>query len=1180
MRKKIQQLARGRFAYEKTELDFSDERIEIEVIEDRDYMGCFTFSGKNHAVLRGVVYSTNARMECLTPQFEGEEIKLRYQFHSKGLCEGETQEGEFVVVCNQCCHRFSFHVTVSKQYMETSMGVIRNLYDFSVLAKENWKEAYQLFYHNSFSNIIKTKELKEAMIYRGIVSAKPSNQNLEEFLVGIRKKAKIHYSVKKKSYLFTEFLESIKETIEIVKDSWGYLELEIVSDCEFLIPSKNKITTEDFIGSTCLLDFIIDYDKLHAGRNYGEILIRGLYHNEEITFEVYRGRQKTPDAQRKEIKECKVDIMELYQAYRLKKIVTGVWANETVDVLNHLHALEPGEWMYPLMKAQAFIINRQRQEAEWILDDFKRNWSERRTPMWGYYLYLMTLLEREPSYVDRMTKEIEVIFHENPDSVLLFWVLLFLKEEYYNNNARKLKAIEYWVKKGCSSPFLYIEAYYLLWQDPYLLRKLGTFEVRVLRWAIRHQALTKDIADQIFSVVEGTKHFSAVTYQLMCEAYKVNEKPIYIGMICSYLIKGQQYGTLYHGWYEKGIELNLRITGLYEAYLLSMDDRKIVTVPKIIQMYFQYENSLPYKKMAVLYNNIIASKEVNEQVYHKYRKAIGKFAMEQVELGHMDDNLAVLYTDMLDLGLVNSEIAHALAKILYTHKLIVMDTGMVRVLIYQKQMKEPQIIPLVGQTAYFQLYSQEYVVVFEDAKGRRFAGSVEYQIQGLMDTGKYLSKCLELAPNELSYIIAYFDSKQNYLNFEKEDERYFPRILFGTEFSASYLAEIVPQMIRFYRTREFDGTIKRYLEEADIEVMPVLTRRYLMELLVENRIYDKAYMLVNEYGIDQIGVATRVALASHMIEQYAYEEDEFLLQFTEQSFLLGKYNDVMLDYLARFYNGPTDVMCNLWEKVKQFEIGNSLELEERILVQMLYEEQMLPIADDVFYSYYTNGGRELVILAYLSYCAHEYFVLDNITQEFVFQMIEAGFLRGMELNDACKLALLKHLSEVKQANAQQVDIQDQLLAEFTCRNMNFAFYKKLDQRLVMKYHFYDKVFLEYRANPRKHVVLHYSMDEDGNEFVAEDMPDVYDGIFVKAFVMFFGDVVQYYISEEYKSQVEVTESNRITNNDVYGQKDVSRYNLLNQMIISETLQEESSLYHNMKQYAGYDEVTRKVFQLL
>ena len=122
--------------------------------------------------------------------------------------------------------------------------------------------------------------------------------------------------------------------------------------------------------------------------------------------------------------------------------------------------------------------------------------------------------------------------------------------------------------------------------------------------------------------------------------------------------------------------------------------------------------------------------------------------------------------------------------------------------------------------------------------------------------------------------------------------------------------------------------------------------------------------------------------------------------------------------------------------------------------------------------------------------------------------------------------------------------------------------------------------MEYRTNPHSHVVLHYSRDEDGDNFIKEDMLDVYDGIFVKSFVMFFGEAIQYYISEEYASEVEVTESNRIVNNDVYNKDDESRYNLLNQMLISHTLQEENDLYRVMKQYAEYEEVTQKVFKLL
>lgn len=272
-------------------------------------------------------------------------------------------------------------------------------------------------------------------------------------------------------------------------------------------------------------------------------------------------------------------------------------------------------------------------------------------------------------------------------------------------------------------------------------------------------------------------------------------------------------------------------------------------------------------------------------------------------------------------------------------------------------------------------------------------------------------------------------------------------------------------------------------------------------------------------------------------------------------------------------------MREIWKAAREFEI-DTFELEERILVQMMYTDAYMPQAEQIFYNYYENGGRELVVLAFLSDSAYKYFVHDAEIDSTIFDIIQSRYEFGLELNDACKLGILKRFSEVAQISESQYQIVDKLLAEFTCRNMNFAFYKKFDRKLILKYHLYDKVFLEYRTSPHSHVVLHYSRDEDGEEFCTEDMSDVYEGIFVKPFVLFFGEMIQYYITEEKDNQVEVTESNRISNNDVYGEKDNSRYNLINQMLISVTLQDEASLYKTMKQYSGFDEVTKKVFNLL
>ncbi len=1180
MRKRIKQLARGKFEYAKPELLLSEEEITFSVMEGEDYEGSFTIENPKEIKLRGLVYSTHPRMEILNPQFEGEQVRIRYKFNSFGLSEGLTEKGDFIIVCNQTTISLSFCASISKKYAETSIGPIKSLYDFSCLAKEDWNEAFQLFYNKNFPNIIKPNEVKESMIYRGIITAKPCNQNMEEFLIGIRKKEKISFKVDKNQVELYEVTDTVKETVEIKKDNWGYIEIKVSCDSDYIRLPKNKIRTEDFIGSTYQMDFFVEPEKLHAGKNYARIQLSTVY--ETVSIEVVADRRAKSEGsveQSLEIKECLAGIMELYQAYRLKRIVTGVWANETISILDHLRALEPDEPMHRLMKAQCLIINRQRQEAEWILEEFKREWIDRKAPVWGYYLYIMTLLEREPSYVDKLTKEIEAIFHENPDSVMLFWVLTFLQEKYIGNNALKLKDIEYWVMKGCSSPYLYLEAYYLIWQDPYLLTKLNAFEIRVLRWAARRRAITKDIAIQIFQIMETYKDFSPVLYQLLCAAYEANPKPEYVGVICGYLIKSQQYDPMYHHWFEKGIELELRITSLYEGYLLSMDDRKVNQVPKIIQMYFQYESGLPYKKMAVLYNNIIASKESSPEVYQKYCRTMGRFAMDQILAGHIDDNLAVVYDDMLDLGVINQEISKALSYIIFTHKVMVFDKRMVRAIIYQRQMKDPQIVPIVDNVAYFQLYSKEYVIVFEDEKGHRYSGSISYQLQSLMDAQKYLEKCMELTPLQLPYLVAYFDTRQTYLTFEKGDKEHFKPLMFSEAISAEYKARLLPEILRFYQIQAFDASVEDYLLKADYSKLDDSSRKFAIELCVDNHLFDFAYDKIMQYGIDQIGSAAKVALASYMIEQTEYEEDEFLLNLSITAFRAKKYNDKMLKYLCMHFNGPTQDMQDIWFAAKNFDIDR-FDISERILVQMMYADDMVLEGIPVFTYFYEAGGKDFITLAYISDCAHRYFVENQKIDDDIFELIEARYIYNFELNDACKLALLKYYSDLTKPSERQLAIEDELLAEYTRRNMLFAFYKRLSPDLVLKYHLYDKVFLEYRTNPHSHVVLHYSRDEDGDVFLKEDMLDVYDGIFVKSFTMFFGEAIQYYISEEYGNEVEVTESNRIVNNDVYNKNDESRYNLLNQMLISNTLQEDADLYQAMKKYAGYEELTQKVFKLL
>lgn len=1181
VRARIGQIAAGRFNGTKPILAFSEETIDLSVIEGRSEAGSFVIESTNQIKICGIVYSTNPRMECLNPHFEGEKVRIRYQFNSKGLTEGDACEGKFVIVCNQIEYSLSFCARITRLYAEASTGTVKSLDDFTRLAASNWDEAYHLFYNRNFLNIIPYDNVYERLTYEGFACARPSGQNMEEFLIGVNKKQPVSISVDKSEEIFMASKEPQSGCFTITKDNWGYTEIRLRTDCEFIKLSKPVLTLDDFIGKTYLYEYIIDASAMHAGRNFGRIYIDGVY--QSFTIDITAGVRDDDGsisdiAVTKDIKECMVGIMELYTSFRLKRIVTGVWANETISILNHLHALMPDEHMYELMKAQAFIINRQRQEAKWILDDFKHSNPDKKAPIWGYYLYLMTLLEREPSYVDNMTHEVELIFYENPDSVLLFWVLLFLRDQYFDDSAGKLKDIKYWVLRGCSSPYLYIEAYYLISQDPYLIKELSVFELRILSWAVKEKALTKELAGAIFEAVDLAGGFDNRVYELLTAAYEICPEAEYVGIICSYLIKGHKNDTCFHKWFELGIENKLRLTGLYESYLLTMNDRQISPVPKIIQMYFSFDNKLPYRKLAVLYNNIIAAKETEPEVYHKYRKAMGRFAMDQAQLRHIDDNLAVLYEDMLELGFINEELSAAFSDIIYTHKLIVFDKRIVRAIIYQNEMKEPQIVPVTDQCAYFELFSNDYVILFEDSRGYRYVKSISYRLQRLMDAEKYLDRCISLSPDRPQYIVSHFKHVRDYSDFTKDDLKLFKPVFYSESFSDSYKAVMGYRILKYCQLHDYEDYVRPFLQSINFDTLQKDARKYLIDMLVSNRLYEKAYDMAMEYGIDMLAAASKVVLCENALK-VQHVDDDFMVQLAISAFKTGKYSDLVLKYLCENYTGPTDELINLWHAADKFSIS-SMKLDERILEQGVYTQIEPEKISDIFMEYYKRAGNEKLILAYISLVAHGYLHSGGCKADFIFDIIEKRFIGNRTLNDACQLALLKHFAEKTDITQAELEIEDTLLKYYIYNNMYFDFFARLDYRLLEKYFLYDKAFLQYESTPGTHVVLHYSRDEDGEEFNSEDMVEMYDGIYVKTFVIFFGELIRYYITEEHDNSIEVKESNRLTCNNIPGDNDHSRYNLINEMIISDTLSDETTLKSNIDEYKRLDAATKQLFKLI
>ena len=1177
-------LANGKVIRTGPLLQFSSDKVELEVLEGHSLSGHFTATVLNDGKVRGVCLATGLRMNCLTPQFEGTSVTIRYEYDSTGLREGDIEKGYFSLICNQCEYSLSFVVTIVRPYALSATGKIRTIADFSRLAETNWEEAGRIFRSTAFRGLFKEGEENLGLLYRMLLPGASCGNSMNEFLIAGGKKDRNTLCLERESVEFPALLDKSRESLMLRMEGYGGFSVSVSSDAAFMEPCKTLITEEDLIGKSYEFSYMLDPRRIHAGINRGHIIFRDGREEKRFTVTVRGPILSEEEKKERELKlEVKKNLLLLgqyYLSYRLKRMVTGEWTKKTVDICRHLLALQPDNSWWKLIQAQAFLVNRQKQDARWILDAWRRERLSKDNEIYGYFLYLCTLSEREKGYVDKVSQEVEDIYRRHPESLILFWVRLFLKEEFMESDSRRLDAIKLRFDFGAASPFLYLEAFLVMHQDPALITRLDPFEIRVLWWAARNDALSRDLVLQLSALTSMKKDFDPVLVRLLKLAYEVFPGDDLVLSVCSYLIRTDTYGPRYFWWFEKGVELNLRVTGLSEAYLLSLEEGSKKELPKVIQMYFRYETPLPDRKVALLFERIVREKKENMERYLSFRRSMESFAIQEMNDGQMNESLAVIYHDLLKDGLINREIAIAMESMMFSFLVQCPNPNMAALHVKHQELKEEQTIPLKDGKAFISLYTRNYCIVAEDREGRRYSAlGADITIQPLMRPHDYLKRCMERSGLREKYVLYDIAGKENITIplTEKKEELIF--LLEDEGITDAYKAKLLPLVLKVYEGEDEAEELLAYVRKMDVALPEREVLSNLTSLLIEKRYYEEAYELVLRIGAERMDPQQLVPLMTAKIREKEFEEEETLKSLVLYTFLQKKYNEDMLTYLCRYLNGTTEDMASVYRHAKGFGL-ETYDLAERILAQMLYTGRMEPDAFSIFRDYLEEGGRELYIEAYLNYTADAYFVRGVPAEPEILELLRRREERGEEQSQIEELAVLYYFSQDPTLAEGHIKEADALLSRMLSRGLFFPFYLSLPRRLMEKYQLYDKTFLEFRTDPKKQVYIHFSLPEQRGEYQVQEMQHMYGGIFVAQFVLFFGESLQYYITEEDDEMEKVAMSGEITKSDVFGEETENRFDALNAVLLHTTLQEEEELTKALRSYEAKDAIARSRFPVL
>ena len=358
----------------------------------------------------------------------------------------------------------------------------------------------------------------------------------------------------------------------INRNGWGYSELFIETDGDFIVLEKEVIRDEDFLGNCYRLPFYVSAGRLHGGRNYGEIRLTNPYVSltARVTVVNKTVAARVPGVRRQK-KHKIMELMQYYEAFRTKKISASSWMKETGELIEELVHMDERDLAVKLFQAQFLITSGRANEAEWILGQADKELEEHfDATLYCYYLYLNTLISRKGVYIDETAGQVERIFAQNSDNWRIAWLLLYLSEDYTRSASKRWIVLEEQFRQGCTSPVLYIEAWNLLLANPTLLMRLGNFEIQILSYAAKKDLLTVDIINQSVYLAQKQKNYSGRLFFILKACYKVMPTDEILQTICTLLIKGNITAPFSFPWYEKGIEKELRITRLYEYYMMSI----------------------------------------------------------------------------------------------------------------------------------------------------------------------------------------------------------------------------------------------------------------------------------------------------------------------------------------------------------------------------------------------------------------------------------------------------------------------------------------------------------------------------------------------------------------------------------------------------------------------------------
>lgn len=1226
MRRRIWRISEDRFDDVVPKCDIAPSSINITGYEGQNIDGAFRIMSLNKVIIKGFVYSSNPYVVCDRPEFEGTDITVPFHTMTEGFQNGDTISGFFDVIYNLGRKTIPFSFDFEGLPVNSSEGSIKTLEDFSRLCEVNFTEGMSVFYSRGFASFMSKKEAPIRLLYKGYYEAVHSAANLENFLEEAGLKDPLEFELDKNDILFDEIDVDQKASVNIKRTTWGRLLITVKCDAPFIEITKASINEGDFLGREYRYDFYIRQDRMHAGKNFGVIS----FYDGSTTkkLEVRATLPDDSDAERRlnlRISNLKAQVYDDIIDYRVGKLDLPIFSKKLYDNLIILYkseesrkkAYDPAVYFdnegkirdryemedsdihtvdyksdksdeeeyltyrlpvfHRLLLCHSRILSKDRQKALWLIRDLKEDITNHNSFEWAYLLYLCIIIDSDEQYQSKLTDEIEKIFRMNPEDYRIFVFLLYLRNEYVSDQARKLKDIKQWIVSGYNCPVLLAEAYSILRSNPYLIQKLDAFTLSVLNFARKRDILTREITEQIPEILRSESEFKTTVFTIAEAGYSAVPSDELLLSIVEYLIRFEHFDEEAAAWYRTGIDKGINVNGLYEAYLNSLPLDSVTDIPEQVLIYFRYPNNLQEDRKAYLFVNMISMKWKKPKLYNEYVPSIEEFALSELQRDRIDENLTVIYQEVMAKNHNYPAFSELIGPFMFIKRIAVLRPEARQVILYQNCYRKPTVSPIIKGIAYVPIVDKDFKIFLADADGTLTADESCYAMDPILHFNEEGVEISDKFKSSVPSLLYELTRKEKNYAYSEDEIPFIESILSNNELDPAFLKELYSGIYELLKRNGREDVLaaffwnKRDEFKISSDIVPIV-----ISYGIRTERFEEAYDYLIHNNGQNTGKGLLLNLFNYMIVKYEFNSDDFLVNYCAKLMMDNFSSQQTVSYLGRYFTGSIEMMEKLLENSEN-EAVNNVDLAGRILIQLLYMGESSYFPERAFKVFLTRKPNRMVREALLTFWSREYLLKGVKLPQIFFSELLRAYAYDDDVNESMRIALMRYLCGKEDLNEEEKVLLDRSIRYYMNRNMRFAFLQSAPSGLKTKYHLYDKTYIEcnFETGRRLYITLKRKNADDVTEF----LPEVYPGLYTKSLILFTGDAVDYDIRAD-KKDGEIIVSGSVSGPNYFERQKESRYDRINHMCYDGMLREWADLSKTVKEYGKLDLMSRELFGIL